>query len=96
VTITLNPHSLDGASICDTICPVLQSAGDSGRVEVCLSTPSGKEVWSEISSGAGHLQAHRGSAWWPHVGREHAESRFQFLLQHTGGWARQHHVAEER
>ena len=47
----LSPHSLDGASICDTICPVLQSAGDSGRVEVCLSTPSGKEVWSEIIYG---------------------------------------------
>ncbi|MCK4452435.1 MAG: PAS domain S-box protein, partial [Anaerolineae bacterium] len=47
----LSVCSLDGASICDTICPILQSAGDSGRVEVCLSIPSGKEVWSEISYG---------------------------------------------
>ena len=47
----LRVRSLDGASICDTICPVLQSADDSGRIEVRLSTPSGKEVWSEISYG---------------------------------------------
>jgi PAS domain S-box-containing protein len=47
----LGMHSLDGASICDTVCPLLGSAGDSGRVEACLSPPSGKEVWSEVSYG---------------------------------------------
>jgi two-component system phosphate regulon sensor histidine kinase PhoR len=47
----LRVRSLDGASICDTICPVLQSADDSGRIEVHLSTPSGREIWSEISYG---------------------------------------------
>lgn len=47
----LGMHSLEGASICDTICPLFGSTGDNGRVEVCLSPPSGKEVWSEVSFG---------------------------------------------
>ncbi len=47
----LRTRSPEGASICDTSCPILPSVGNSGRVEVCLSTPSGQEVWSEISFG---------------------------------------------
>jgi len=47
----LNMSSPDGAPICDTACYFRQSADDSDRVEVRLSTPSGKEIWSEISYG---------------------------------------------
>ncbi len=47
----LNMSSPDGAPICDTTCYFRQSADDSDRVEVRLSTPSGKEIWSEISYG---------------------------------------------
>jgi two-component system phosphate regulon sensor histidine kinase PhoR len=43
-------RSPDGASVCDTACPVLHSSGG-GTVEVCLSTLTGEEVWSEISYG---------------------------------------------
>jgi two-component system phosphate regulon sensor histidine kinase PhoR len=47
----LSMSSSNGASICETACPILQSASDNGRVEVHLSTPSGRQIWSEISYG---------------------------------------------
>ena len=56
----LGVHTHDGASICDTVCPFLHPTDDTGGIEGCIPTVSGKEIWIEISYGRvtdhdGHL-----------------------------------------
>jgi two-component system phosphate regulon sensor histidine kinase PhoR len=56
----LSLHNLDGPSICDAACPFLHPTHEGGRVEGCISSESGKEIWVEISYGRvtdldGHL-----------------------------------------
>jgi PAS domain S-box-containing protein len=47
----LEVHTLDGDSVCDKLCPFLDPDSDSGTVEGCITTESGKEVPIEISYG---------------------------------------------
>lgn len=47
----LEVHTTDGASICDVLCPFRHPDAESGTIEGCIRTVSGKEVSIEISYG---------------------------------------------